>query len=221
MNKCISTSFVLFATALHAACSFALGNIAVSVEVDKHNEPLENAVITARPIGSNVQTRMPTPKEITINQINKEFVKEISLIFTGDSVSFPNGDQIDHNVYSFSSAKQFELPLYKGVPEESVIFDKPGVVTLGCNIHDWMVAYVYVSDTPYAGTTDAKVSLVLSDLPDGEYDVFVWHPKLKANEEKLKQRVRVDGNTASVGWDVDLKTVFRPRRAPMGVGQDY
>ena len=98
---------------------------------------------------------------------------------TGTAVSFPNNDDIRHHVYSFSEAKKFELPLYKGVPAEPVVFDQAGTVVLGCNIHDWMLAYVYVVDTPWRLVTDEKGAGVLDDLPAGRYRVDVLHPRLK------------------------------------------
>ena len=71
------------------------------------------------------------------------------------TVQFPNSDAISHQVYSFSSARQFQLPLYRGKPYPPVQFDQPGVVTLGCNIHDNMLAYIVVTAAPFFGRTDA------------------------------------------------------------------
>ena len=84
-----------------------------------------------------------------VDQINKEFVKPITVIRPGMSVVFPNHDNIRHHVYSFSPAKIFELPLYKDVTPKPVTFDKAGAVALGCNIHDWMSAYIFVVDSPF------------------------------------------------------------------------
>ncbi len=71
-------------------------------------------------------------------------------------VQFPNKDNIRHHVYSFSAARKFELPLYSGTPAQPVLFDKVGVVKLGCNIHDWMIGYIYVTETPYFGKSNAE-----------------------------------------------------------------
>jgi hypothetical protein len=93
-------------------------------------------------------------------------------------VSFPNRDDIRHQVYSFSPAKRFELRLYKGTPSEPVLFDKPGLVVLGCNIHDWMVGYIYVTDDPWFAVSDATGTLHLDALPAGRYQVTLWHPQM-------------------------------------------
>src|SRR3989338_522709 len=98
-------------------------------------------------------------------------------VLSGTAVSFPNSDNIRHHVYSFSLAKRFELRLYQGTPSEPVVFDKPGVVVLGCNIHDWMVGYVYVTDDPWFAVSDAQGKLNLEQLPAGTYTASLWHPQ--------------------------------------------
>jgi len=95
---------------------------------------------------------------------------------TGTAIEFPNDDNVHHNVYSISRAKRFQLPLYKDIAPDPVVFDKAGSVVLGCNIHDWMVAHVRVLDTPHFGKSDAQGSVTLNDLMDIEYEVEVWHP---------------------------------------------
>ena len=95
---------------------------------------------------------------------------------TGTSVSFPNSDDIRHQVYSFSPAKRFELRLYQGTPSEPVLFDKPGLVVLGCNIHDWMLGYIYVTDDPWFAVSDEHGRAAIADLPAGRYAVTLWHP---------------------------------------------
>jgi hypothetical protein len=132
----------------------------------------------------------------------------------GTAVSFPNSDNIRHHVYSFSPAKKFELPLYSGVPAEPVIFDKVGFVTLGCNIHDWMIAYVAVLPTPYFQVTRQDGRAVLKDLPAGQYTVQVWHPALKGQPEAFAQRVDIGGGTKSLQFTLPLKHDVRAKRAP-------
>jgi hypothetical protein len=93
-------------------------------------------------------------------------------------VDFPNSDSIKHHVYSFSKAKTFELQLYKELNAEPLLFSTQGSVELGCNIHDWMLGYIFVVDTPYVGKTDMQGNLTL-ELPDGEYQLDVWHPRIQ------------------------------------------
>ena len=132
----------------------------------------------------------------------------------GTAVIFPNSDNIRHHVYSFSPAKRFELPLYSGVPAEPVVFDKVGFVTLGCNIHDWMIAYIAVLPTPYFQVTRGDGRAVLKDLPAGQYTVQVWHPALKGQPEALSQQVDVGGGTKSLLFTLPLKHDLRAKRAP-------
>jgi plastocyanin len=114
-----------------------------------------------------------------IDQVNKRFVPHVTIVRTGTAITFPNSDKIRHQVYSFSPAKSFDLKLYAGSPKEEVVFDKPGLVVLGCNIHDSMVGFVAVVDSPYFGKVSSSGELAL-DLPPGRYAFRIWHPNLTA-----------------------------------------
>jgi plastocyanin len=114
-----------------------------------------------------------------IDQINKRFVPRVSVVRTGTAITFPNSDRIRHQVYSFSPAKTFSLKLYAGSPKTAVTFDQPGLVVLGCNIHDNMIAFVGVVDSPYfAKTTDTGTASL--NLPSGRYRLRAWHPNAVA-----------------------------------------
>jgi len=111
--------------------------------------------------------------------------------------------------------KKFELPLYTGVPAEPVTFDREGFVTLGCNIHDWMIAYVAVLATPYFQVTGKEGHAVLNDLPPGQYIVEVWQPSLKGTPERFAQHVDLAAKGAKeLLFTLDLKPDFRAKRAP-------
>ena len=153
-------------------------------------------------------------KHAVIDQRDKQFIPYVTAVQAGTAVSFPNSDNIRHHVYSFSPAKKFELPLYSGVPAEPVVFDKVGFVTLGCNIHDWMIAYVAVLPTPYFQVTRQDGRAVLKNLPAGQYTVQVWHPALKGQPEAFAQRVDVGGGTKSLQFTLPLKHDVRAKRAP-------
>ncbi|GLK88195.1 methylamine utilization protein [Pseudomonas turukhanskensis] len=140
--------------------------------VDAQGKPIEGAVVTLQgPIGAE----MPAQTAI-MDQVQKQFAPQVLAVHTSTKVTFPNSDNIRHHVYSFSPAKRFELRLYEGTPSEPITFDKPGVVVLGCNIHDWMVGYIYVTDDPWFATSDASGVATLQ-LPAGKYNVTLWHPK--------------------------------------------
>ena len=113
-----------------------------------------------------------------IVQRDKTFVPEILVIPRGTAVTFPNEDTVRHHVYSFSAIKPFEIKLYVGTPAAPVLFDQSGVAVLGCNIHDWMVGYIYVTDDPWFAVSDATGTLHLDALPAGRYQVTLWHPQM-------------------------------------------
>jgi plastocyanin len=141
------------------------------VEVrDGRGSPVTDAVVYAIPQG-----RVPPPpaRRAVVDQKNRMFIPHVLPIQTGTAVMFPNSDNVRHQVYSFSPAKRFQLPLYSGTPAEPVVFDKPGVVAIGCNIHDQMSAYLVVVDTPHFAKT-AEGRATLSGLPEGRYAVHVW-----------------------------------------------
>ena len=115
-------------------------------------------------------------KVAKIDQVDKEFVPRSSVIQAGTMIEFPNSDNIRHQVYSFSPANTFQLKLYSGRPSSPVAFEKPGLVVLGCNIHDQMVAWVLVVDTPWFARADAQGKASLHDLPPGKYELLAWHP---------------------------------------------
>ena len=106
----------------------------------------------------------PAPEAVVVDQVNQAFTPDLTILPVGSSVTFPNSDKVSHQVYSFSPAKRFQLPLYRGTPYAPIRFDAPGIVTLGCNIHDRMQAWVHVVDTPIFGKTDAAGKVVL-DVP--------------------------------------------------------
>jgi len=133
-------------------------------------------------------------------------------VLVGTRVAFPNRDKVQHHVYSVSPAKRFEIPLYIGDSKEAIVFDHPGVVTLGCNIHDWMVAYVVVLSTPYFAKTGADGSALVAALPPGHYRLSVWHPRLKAAVE-VDVAVPDQGEATQV-VSVVLRPDRRIRRAP-------
>ncbi|OOG56230.1 methylamine utilization protein [Rhodanobacter sp. C03] len=117
-------------------------------------------------------------KAAVMDQRGLRFVPFVLPVQAGTSVTFPNSDNVRHHVYSFSPAKRFELRLYAGNHASAVVFDQPGIVTLGCNIHDWMVGYVYVLDTPYFAKTGADGIAHLTGLPAGTYVARLWQPRI-------------------------------------------
>ena len=204
----------LIATLLLAASALAqTAEIAARI-VDESGRPVADAVVVAVP--SDGSLRPPSrPRVGVVDQVNKEFTPKVTAILVGTSVSFPNNDNVRHQVYSFSPAKRFELPLYAGEPAQPVVFDKPGVVVLGCNIHDWMVGYVYVSDSPYFAKTDRDGKALIVELPPREYVVRVWHPQMEGGEETTRRTIAAgQPRRIDVEWALKLKPELKVRRAP-------
>ena len=137
---------------------------------------------------------MPLAKRTAVmDQKNRTFVPHVLPIQVGTAVKFPNSDDIRHQVYSFSPAKTFQLPLYKGTPANPIVFDTPGVATLGCNIHDRMSAYIVVVDTPYFATTGRDGRTTLANVAAGRYTVRVWYPDMRAEPAPVALTVDADG----------------------------
>jgi plastocyanin len=204
----------LIATLLLAASAAAqTAEIAARV-ADENGRPVADAVVVAVPSDGNL--RPPSrPREGVVDQVDKEFTPKVTAILVGTSVSFPNNDNVRHQVYSFSPAKRFELPLYAGVPAQPVVFDKPGIVVLGCNIHDWMVGYVYVSESPYFAKTDKDGRALIAELPPREYVLRVWHPQMETGEEATRRTIAATPpRRIDVEWALKLKPELRVRRAP-------
>jgi len=102
------------------------------------------------------------------------------------------------------------------------VFDRPGIVTIGCNIHDWMLGYIYVAETPYLARTGADGRARLEGLPPGRYLVRVWHPRMEGTEEAIGRPVSLDrAGAQDLAWSVKLKPLLRPRRAPVPGQRGY
>ena len=134
------------------------------------------------------------------------------IVPVGSSVTFPNSDTVSHQVYSFSPAKKFQLPLYRGSPNPPVAFEQAGVVTLGCNIHDAMRAYIYVVDGQYYGRTDGT-GLWSAAVDAGEYTAIAWHPLSRDTQPFLEARVTVPAGEDRVRLPLQVSTPLKLRPA--------
>jgi plastocyanin len=174
--------------ALAALFALASGDAssALRVEVRSGGQPVDSAVVTLTPIGRAAAAL--TPIEATMDQVASEFTPRVLAVPKGSRVRFPNSDRIRHQVYSFSPAKRFELPLYTGTPPNPVVFDSAGIVTVGCNIHDWMKGYIVVVDTPHYALSGADGRVRL-DAPPGEYLLTAWHERLPTVDAAPKRTV--------------------------------
>jgi plastocyanin len=165
------------------------------------------AVIAERSGGAGADAAH-APRAAVMDQRRLQFTPELLIVQTGTAVDFPNSDQTRHQVYSFSPAKPFQLALYAGRAHPPVVFDRPGIVTLGCNIHDQMIGYIYVTDSPWFGLTGRDGHLELHDLPAGDYTVRVWHPRLDEVPRELSTRLSIAADAAATAGFI----VHRPLR---------
>lgn len=178
----------------------------VTVEVrDSAGRPAPNAVVMVRPsAGVKPGAPMKLTAPLVMSQKDIQFSPYVLIAPLGSTVAFPNRDKVRHHVYSFSPAKRFELKLYGRDESRTVTFDKPGPVSLGCNIHDTMIAFIYVTDTPYAAKTGADGLAVIEDVPPGEATLVVWSPDLKARTPPVRP-LTVTAAPQRVGVAIELR----------------
>jgi plastocyanin len=195
-------------------------NLEVTI-TDQEGMPLENAVIELL-LDEGERTSYMQPANSTIDQLDKEFVPTVTVISAGSDVSFPNSDDILHHVYSFSQPKTFNIPLYgRGENDDyHENFPSAGVVEIGCNIHDWMLAYIYVAESELASLSDTEGVAILSSTLSGDYQLRVWHPQ--ASEEELVYPVSLSPDqTTTLAISLELQRDRRVRRAPGSSGRRY
>ena len=190
--------------ALGLAAPAAAGSLRVSV-VDDAGRPIEDVAVYATAAdavtehgatAAAVESSAPRPTAI-MDQHDYEFVPHVLVVQTGTPVTFPNSDAVSHHVYSFSEAKTFELPLYKGDVYPPVVFDRPGIVVVGCNIHDGMLGYIRVVDTPHFAVTDEHGVALIDGVPRGDYAVEAWTPRARPEGLPKPTRVEVAGDSAA------------------------
>ncbi|MFZ2650867.1 MAG: methylamine utilization protein [Burkholderiaceae bacterium] len=169
------------------------------------DRPLVDAVVFLESREARASARPQT--DVAIAQEHRRFIPMVSVVPVGTRVFFPNRDKVRHHVYSFSPIKPFEIKLYAGTPAEPVVFDKPGIAVLGCNIHDDMIAWIVVVETPYFGRTGADGRVTLAQVPPGAYRLRAWHPDQPAGSPVSDEALQV--GAATVAADVRLGAVAR------------
>ena len=169
------------------------GSVQVEVRDAVSGKPLDQAVVYLESAEARRQVR--PLQGVTMAQQKKQFVPAVLVATVGTEVQFPNLDAVRHHVYSFSPTKKFEIKLYKGKEAQPVLFDQPGVVLLGCNIHDNMVGWIVVVDTPYYAQTGVDGAVPgrvrLDNVPAGSYQLRVWHPRQPIGEPAVQQTLQV------------------------------
>lgn len=202
-----STKFYAIAgiALLSAHLSFAASAAKLTVTVTGSNgAPLANAVVS---LHSPKATPSASQALREMDQREMQFQPHVLVVPVGSPVRFPNSDNVRHQVYSFSPAKTFDLPLYSGQLAKPVVFDKPGVVELGCNIHDWMIGYIVVVDTSLFGLTDDKGKLVL-EAPAGTYQMQAWHESQKSGLAKpARQPIKLGNSSMTQNIVIEVQPI--------------
>jgi len=204
MVRKLFLGFLAFLTAAQAAAA----PLTVRV-VDAKGRPVSDAVVSLRVPGP----AMPPAGNYAVSQKDLQFHPFVLVVPVGAKVSFPNLDATRHHVYSFSPAKTFELKLFAKDQSRSVLFDKPGVVALGCNIHDAMTAFIYVTDSRWTAKTGANGIAQFTNAPDGSARIAVWHPYLRAKANVVEQQLAASQRKAN------FTVALRP--APMAMSHGY
>ncbi|QQQ19463.1 methylamine utilization protein [Brevundimonas vitis] len=177
------------ATAAHA------GDLTVSVR-DAAGRPVRDAVVTVHPASGIPPGPIRFSWPLRMTQQDIQFDPYVLVVPVGGTVSFPNLDRVRHQVYSFSRGNRFEIELYGRDETRTHTFRTPGVAALGCNIHDQMLAYIRVVDTPWAMKTPVSGDVVLRGVPAGSATLKIWHPRLAGRGNEMSRTITV---TAAAG----------------------
>ncbi len=209
------TTFVHAATGCLFLCLSTMASALVQITVtDLQGQPLEDAVVELL----NPANKTFSQQKAEVKQQDLTFIPFVSAYQTGTQVDFPNMDKTRHHVYSFSPAKVFELKLYANKPEAPVLFDQAGIVALGCNIHDYMQAYIYVGDSPFLQVTDAKGQVTFNNIPDGTYQLKLWHPW--QNADWVSQEVQIKQGQM-MSYQLAITAQEKPKKPKKGFGTSY
>jgi plastocyanin len=198
---------LLFAAALSPAAELR------AVLTDRDLAHVSDTVIILSPV-NGARTVAATPTSVpplVMDQVNMKFEPEVLVVPQGAKVTFPNSDSVAHQVYSFSPTKRFALGLYRGVRYAPVDFEQAGLVVLGCNIHDAMIGYIFVADTPYFGKSNSAGVVQITDLPAGTYVVKAWGPRFKGKDAKVLQQVTLHGEE-KLSLNLKLEEALLPIR---------
>lgn len=187
----------------------AAATLTVTV-TDERGAPLPGAVVSVAGAGGTHLAPAAGLQSAVIDQREEEFVPAVVAIARGGTVTFRNSDRTRHHIYSFSAIKRFELVQKPDDTSPPLPFPEAGVAAIGCNIHDHMVAHVYVTDAPRAAVTDGAGRAAVADLPAGDLTVTAWHPRLRPRDASPSQPVRIASAATSLAVTIP---VLPPRRS--------
>lgn len=198
-------SRVLCLCAWGAAMAAHAGSLTVRL-VDSQGHPIGDGVAT-------VDRASPpsVPSTHYVDQKHETFIPYVEVVRPGDSVVFRNSDNTRHHVYTFSPLGAFQFILSPGENSPAVLLNRPGVIAVGCNIHDHMIAYLVVT-TDLAEVTAQNGEAHFDDLPPGRYTITVWHPQLWPGRPPVSAAVDVPAAGAARALAFTLKLMPDPRK---------
>ncbi len=155
---------------------------------------LENVVVYIERVEG--KTFSPPAKPVILDQVRMTFVPHILPILAGTTIDFPNSDSTRHNVFSPSKLMKFNLGTYPAGVTKKLVFDKPGVITILCNVHPEMSGFILVLQNPYYAMPDRRGVYTISEVPPGKHRLIAWHerlrPKIKEIEAPERGQITVD-----------------------------
>lgn len=187
---------------------------------DNQRRPLQDAVISLAPLDRPPPPIAKPTDTPEIVQSHRQFSPYVTAIRVGTTVAFPNRDDVEHYLYSKSETKAFRFPLYAPNKSERITFDKAGVVPIGCDIHDKMIAFVVVLETPWFGQTGANGRITIHGVPAGKYRLSIWHPRLKSADE-AEINIAADDHAIPITRSFTLERDPRLRGGPEGIHHGY
>jgi plastocyanin len=201
---------IIAVTGCLLAGTAAAGSLAVTL-ADAAGKPVADAVVELVRNGVPMAAPALATTPHIVDQRDEMFMPYVALMRPGEQVVFRNSDKTRHQVYSFSDIKRFEYVLRPGESSGPLTVDKPGVVSIGCNIHDQMVTYLFITTAPAAKISTATGTVVFDDLPAGAYTVHAWHPQLSPGDAGPRRSVEL--TAAPVRVDLALHLLADPRDA--------
>jgi len=183
---------------------------------DARGGPATDAVVTVVPHAAAEAPPAATGGSSIkiVDQRDETFIPYVEVFRPGDTVVFRNSDTTRHHVYSFSPSRTFEFVLKPGEGSDPIVLERSGIIAVGCNIHDPMIAYLFVSDADLIARTDASGIARFADVAAGEYAVRVWHPQLRPGRLPAAQRVSMPATDQSVARTFQLSLLPDPRTRP-------
>lgn len=201
------------AVALLAACgSVRAADVPVKM-MDQNGDPAANAVIVLSSETPSNSAIGQLKASRLVDQRDETFIPHVTVIPRNGEVRFANTDAPLHQVYSFSPVKRFELTLEPGETSPAIVFDEIGVAAIGCNIHDHMIAYIFVTDSPWTVITDEDGIANIAGVPNGTYDVKIWHPRTPPASEMPPRKLIVDDAGTSLQANIQLTPDHSARRS--------